>query len=328
MKKWIICFIMSVSVICVDAQIVTNCGGNPGTSQDGSHKWDVVKVELYKDYVLVHFEITALKPIRRLNIYDDNSYIQYGSNAYKERIGLVGCYMNDGIQYLGYNSSWGWSKIARGEKVNYVLCFGGRATAGNSIPAGVTDISICSIGVEVDGNNVSWRGKININNPRRNYTHYSSEYSIKQYLDVNNDGICGIYEIIGDDTGSKLACIKYKGNYTLIFMSDNLGRDWWKIGDIKATLFQSASGLLKADWYMSNKEINKDCYVTFDGVSMTVLFPSESDEKERERKYLKMYPTTPPSYINNQNERVSQEQQSAPQRKKQIPLLKKQKVKK
>ena len=319
---------MLIFITYANAQVTTNFSTNPGTSSDGSHKLDIVKVELYDNCVLVHVEITALKPIRNLKIYDNDCHILYGRKVY-EGLGLAGFLQNDKIHNLGYNSSWGWEKISRGAKVNFVLYFGGGSSRGNSIPAGATEISILGIGVDVEGNRTTWEvNNIKINNPRKNYTHYSSEHSIKQYLDINNDGICGIYEVIGDDAGSKLACVKYNGNYTLIFISDNLGRNYWKMGDIKAILRQSASGLLKADWYMSNKEINKDCYAAFDGKFMTVLFPSESDEKEREKKYLKMYPTSPPSYINNQMESAPQKQLSVPQPKKRIPVLKKQNVKK
>lgn len=333
MKRIIYSLLLLFFYVFGNAQIVTTFSGSPGTSSDGSHKWDVSKVEIFENCVLVHFEITALKPIRRLNIYDDDSRILYGSEVNREGLGLKGDYTNGEIHYLGRNSSWGWNQIGRGEKVSYILYFGGGSGKGNSIPAGATKISIYGIGVEADGKKTSWKWEnININNPRRNYTSFSSEYSIKQYLDKNNDGICGIYEVMGDNTGSKFACVKYNGEYTLIFMSDNLGRNWWKVGDIKATLRQSASSILKADWYMSDKSHYKnDCYVGFDGVSMTVLYPSESDEKERETKYLKMYPTVPPSYNDYQQEERQQGQQGSQRQqtpqKRQIPILKKQNVK-
>lgn len=332
MKKFLICLVFLLIVAFGKAQIVTNCGGNPGTSTDGSHKWDVCRIELYNDKVYVQFEITALKPIRRLNIYDDYGYLIYGREEEREGIGMKGLVNNSEIKYFGSNSNWGWDKIGRGEKVYYTLCYGGGGNNGNSIPSGATTISIYGVGVEIDGKRTSWKStNLSINNPRMNYTNYSSEYSIRQYLDANNDGICGIYEQIGDNSSNKLACIKYNGEYALIFMSNNLGRNWWKMGDVKAYLHQSASGIFKADWFMSDKSLYKDCYVGFDGVSMTVLFPSESDEKEREKKYLKMYPTNPPSYNNNnQREYIPQrqQQQQVPQRKQTIPTLKKQNVKK
>ena len=133
------------------AQIVTNCGGNPGTSTDGSHKWDVCRIELYKDKVYVQFEITALKPIRRLNIYDDYGYLIYGREEEREGIGMKGLVNNNEIKYFGSNSNWGWDKIGRGEKVYYTLCYGGGGNNGNSIPSGATTISIYGVGVEIDG---------------------------------------------------------------------------------------------------------------------------------------------------------------------------------
>lgn len=177
-------------------------------------------------------------------------------------------------------------------------------------------------------NGMFWRfkyGKLDL--ARKHYTNYSSEYSIKQHLDANNDGICGIYEVMGDDAGSKFACIKHNGEYALIFISDNLGRNWWEMGDIKAYLRRSASGIYKADWFMSDKSLNKDCYISFDGVSMTVNLVSGISEPG-ETKYLKMYPTTPPSYNNNQRDYTPQRQQQTPQRNRTIPVLKKQNVKK
>ena len=335
MKQWFIFLVMLMIVAYSNAQIVTNCGGNPGTSTDGSHKWDVYSIKVYEDKVYVQFEVTAMKPIRRLSVYSNDSRLVFGREDKMEGIGLKGLVSNGEFKHVGANSYWGWDQIERGKKVYYTLCFGGGGSYGNTIPAGVTTISIYGIGIDIDSERTLWKStNITINNPRKNYTSFSSEYSIKQHLDANNDGICGIYEVMGDNAGSKFACVKYNGEYALIFMSDNLGRSWWKIGDIKATLRQSASGILKADWYMSDKSLyKKDCYVGFDGVSMTVLYPSESDEKERERKYLKMYPTTSPSYNNYQQEYTPQRQQQTPQRRqtpqtKQIPVLKKQNVKK
>lgn len=325
MKKFLICLILLLIVAFGNAQIVTNCTSNPGTSNDGSHKWDVVKVEIYPDYTLVQFEITAIKPIRRLNIYDNLGHLVYGDENKDEYLTLRGGYFDGAIKYLGINSEWGWNKVGAREQRLYTLYFA-NGPKSKTIPPGITSISIYGIGVEADDKRTTWRStNMSINNPRKHYTNYSSEYSIKQYLDANNDGICGIYEVMGNNAGSKFACIKYNGEYVLIFMSDNLERCWWKMGDIKAYLHRSASGILKADWFMSDKSINKDCYITFDGVFMTVNNVSGSEPGET--KYLKMYPTTPPSY-NNKKEYTPQGQKQTPQLKQTIPALKKQNVKK
>ena len=327
MKRFVLFFVISLIVVGVRSQIVTNLNNSPATSTCGKYQWAVKRVEVYTDHTLIQFEITALRPIRRLNIYDNGGHLIYGRENEGEGLGLKGDYADGKINYLGYNSTWGWSNVGAKEKRYYTLYFGGGDGKGNTIPSGATIISVYGIGVEADGEKNTWKStNICINNPRKNYTNYSSEYLIKQHLDANNDGICGIYEVMGDNAGSKFACVKYNGEYALIFMSDNLGRNWWKMGDIKAYLHQSASGILKADWFMSDKSLHKDCYVGFDGVSMTVFSPSLSDEKEREKKYLKMYPTTPPSYNDYQQEYIPQRRQQSPQTK-QIPVLKKQKVK-
>lgn len=326
MKRTMYSLLLLLFYVFGNAQIVTTFDGTPGTSSDGSHKWRIIRVEIYEDKVYTQFEVTALKPIRRLNIYNDTGRLIYGREEKGEGLALKGILSDNKIEYVSSNSYWGWNQIGKGEKIRYTLCFGGGDKYGDSLIPGLTKISIYGIGIDADGKRTTWRNtNMTINNPRKHYVNYSSEYSIKQHLDVNNDGICGIYEVMGDDAGSKFACIKHNGEYALIFMSDNLGRSWWKMGDIKAYLHRSASGILKADWFMSDKSINKDCYITFDGVFMTVNHISGTDPGET--KYLKMYPTTPPSYNDYQQERTPQRQQQSPQRK-QIPILKKQNINK
>ena len=325
MKKLIICIGSLLFFIQSQAQIITDCEGSSTISSDKSHNWRVTKIELYEDKVYVSIEVTALKLIKRLNICNNNSHIIFSSK--NDGIGLKGVIINNEVKELSSRHNWGWNNLKWGEKAYYTLCFGGGGNNGYSIPPSVTYISIYEIGIEADGKTTTWQStNLKINNPRKHYTNFSSEYSIKQYLDANNDGICGIYEVIGDTIGSKYACLKNNGDYALIFMSDNLERSWWKMGDIKAYLHRSASGIMKADWLMSDKRLNKDCYITFDGFSMTVTHVSGPDPGEK--KYLKMYPTDPPSYDSNyQREYTPQRQQQVPQRKQTIPVLKKQNTK-
>ena len=126
-----------------------------------------------------------------------------------------------------------------------------------------------------------WCG-IKINNPYPKVANVGlNENEIKQNINENNDGICGIYEDF-DDT-YKLACIKQNGEYILVYL-DN--KDHWKYGDVKAYLRQTATpGFFKADWHMYNKTKETDAYVVFDGATMkTVISGNESN-------YIKMYPT-------------------------------------
>ena len=72
-----------------------------------------------------------------------------------------------------------------------------------TIPAGITNFSLIDDYSYYHG--YSFRN-YTINNPNTNKTSFS-EYSVKQNVDENNDGICGIYEGF-DNQGYKLGCVK------------------------------------------------------------------------------------------------------------------------
>lgn len=139
--------------------------------------------------------------------------------------------------------------------------------------------------IELDrpGGGWYWDG-IKIKNPYPNIVNIGlNEKEIKQ--NINDDGICGIYE--SDDY--KFACLKYNGEYVLVYLdSDEYYRDHWKQGDIKAYLRSSATpGIFKADWYKHEDKTKEttDAYILFDGTTMKTII------KEKESLYLKMYPT-------------------------------------
>ena len=150
------------------------------------------------------------------------------------------------------------------------------------IPYGIEDISIR----ELKRNGKEWIG-IKINNPYPEVPNIGcGEEEMKQQIDNNNDGIVGIYEGISSNK-YRLACILSDGVYRLIYLADESNLKQWKIGDVKATLRPSATpGFFKADWYMANKTLNTDAYVTFGNGSMKTVIDGDEDE------YLKMYPTT------------------------------------
>lgn len=113
------------------------------------------------------------------------------------------------------------------------------------------------------------------------------EGGIKTKINQINDGIVGIYESAEtNDARYTLACIFDNGVYKLVYMDSREHLPQWKISDVKAILQPSAtSGLFKANWYMANKTMNKDCYVTFEGATMSVVLNGEKSV------YIKMYPT-------------------------------------
>ena len=107
------------------------------------------------------------------------------------------------------------------------------------------------------------------------------EYDIKNFVEKNNDGICGIYE----GKTYKLGCIIENGEYKLINMKD-VSAGFWIPSELKAILRPSATqGVFLANWLMNNRSLKTDVYVVFNGLTMEVLINGEKDI------YLKMYPS-------------------------------------
>lgn len=247
----------------------------------GNKSGRLSSVEIRNDGVVVTIELKAAKALNRLDFFStSNTFIAAGDlNLLKLKGVLV-----DGVpQDCGYDRGWGWNNVAAGEIRSYQLFFEG------SMPTGVTKINIVDYG-DSQGNHGYCFSNVNINNPRKNYFDFNGEYAVKEYADQNNDGICGIYEDL-EGTGAKLGCVKSDDQYYLVYIdspSNYQGRVLWKVGDVKARLRNTASGILKADWYNAAKQVLTG-YVAFDGVSMKVKFTSGE-----ELVYLKTYPTSTP----------------------------------
>ena len=236
--------------------------------------------------MIATIEVEAIKKCKRINYWTSISTYIVADGI--KLATIKGYYINGRIERCGYKNQWGWSDVEQGEKRYYHLYFEG------TIPPGLTNISIIDdTEMVVEYQSIRYLGSysfknLSINNPRKNYLNYQSEYAVKQHIDQNNDGICGIYEPI-DDSGAKLACVKNGSEHCLIYLSspsNYSGRNFWQIGDIKAKLRNTAAGLMKAEWYNAAKG-SLTMYVAFDGVSMVA-----TDTKSEEIKYLKTYPTS------------------------------------
>ena len=192
-----------------------------------------------------------------------------GQNYYKFPIKAL----SDGTHYMELDKQYG----TPGRKHIYHL-----ELIFDKIPSGCTSIDVSE---NVDGG-WEWNG-IRINNPMNSSPHKNlSESEMKTIITNSKDGICGIYEGIGQQ-GYKLACIKENNEYFLIFLGVNANNGRWVIGDVKAELRPSASaGLFKAIWYMADKSKNENAYLVFDGTSMKAYVANE------EMTYLKMFPTS------------------------------------
>jgi S1-C subfamily serine protease len=110
-------------------------------------------------------------------------------------------------------------------------------------------------------------------------------------------------------TKYKLAVVKLAGEYKLIYLSGNPkgaekiagcncdgksyiepGSNKWRIGDVKANLYKTATpDFYKCDWYMGDKSLNPDGYLTFENYAYFTLFVSGTDQDKA--MYLKLYPT-------------------------------------
>lgn len=272
-------------ILCnANAQVTTYFYGRDKV-QSKNQTGALYSVKIYDNYVYVTIELIPTKNRNRMTYFTSPyTYIQAGN----VRLPFLGALSNDEKSYHSCtpNDGWGWSKVKKGQTYHYTLVFSG------TIPAGITNFSLIDDYSYYHG--YSFRN-YTINNPNTNKTGFS-EYSVKQNVDENNDGICGIYEGF-DNQGYKLGCVKQNGIYYLIYLGDKENMSWWQVGDIKAVLRPSATiGFFKADWYMANKTKESDAYVVFEGGSMKTVVGNE------ESGYLKMYPTT-------QNNKISYEHQ-------------------
>lgn len=157
----------------------------------------------------------------------------------------------------------------------------------NKLPPGVENIII----MELIENGWEFVG-IKIKNPDNSPKTTWTEASIK--TDWERNGITsleGIYEnTIADKNSPKyslaLKIDEASGELQLIYLS-GLSNSLWKPGHIKATLSKTATpNFYKAKWYMSNKTVDEDLYISFEPGSMKVLW---SDGKP-EQLYIKLYP--------------------------------------
>lgn len=283
MKKTITRFrmflLLIIGVLCLKnasyAQTTTFKQTNVAQSDGHTGRLYEVKIDRDKGHTYVTIELI---PTQNLSIlkYWSSSNTKIKSDDFESE--LLGVLSNDGKTFRSCDcdANLGWNNVREGSKYYYTLVFE------DAIPPGLKKFDL------IDEGYLGCRGfgfrNYTLNNPDIHEEIYLSETGLKQRIDRQNDGIVGIYEPL-DKTGYKLACIKDGRTYKLIYLDSGIKRSWWKVGDVKAVLRPSATqGVFKANWYMSDKTLNSDTYVTFDGISMSTIVIGEED------KYLKMYP--------------------------------------
>ena len=118
-----------------------------------------------------------------------------------------------------------------------------------------------------------------------------TEYKIKEVIKSKGcDRIEGIYENSSSATSAryKVAVRKINGTYHFIYLSGTqLNSSNWNEGDIKATLEPTATpSFYKAKWYMADKTINDEFYVSFEQGSFNLL-----NSKSEKELYIKLFPS-------------------------------------
>lgn len=141
-----------------------------------------------------------------------------------------------------------------------------------------------------------------------------NEYKLKEHWKTKGaDEIEGVYEntvqsmknpkytlgLIKTNTGYSLVFLKVKGKIEY-YVNGYLG-DYtysWIAGDVKAYLTPTATPyLFKAKWYLVDKTISEDLYITFEKGYMKIIW---TDGKS-ENLYLKLYPTVNDNVVQSDN---------------------------
>lgn len=295
LKLSLVMFMLILSNISMGQYTAVNSGWSDEVNGIRGHIYSVEidrtrSISGSNGITIVTIEMQATTYKKRMN-YWVGDYCHIEANGWASRV-CHGSLHADGKLYdvatCGqYKSHWGWDNVAAGETRKYSIVFDG-------VPPGVTSISLVDNSSSCHG----YSGNVNITNPHIGATEWT-EALVKLNADANNDGICGIYEEISDNnTGVyRLGCVKEKGKYYLVYLGSREKYPWWKMGDIKAEMEESATpGLFKAKWSMQHKGINSDCLLSFDGVSMQSFISKDKNV------YMKMYPTASTNGMDGDNE--------------------------
>lgn len=259
------------------AQVTTYFYGRDKIESDGE-TGALYSVEIYENNTRVTIELIPTKNRSRMNFWTSrNTYIIVDDNLELPILGFL--HTRNGKQIVDtdpFSGNWGWDDVKKDKKYYYTMVFAGK------IPPGVTNFCLKDKGTSSGAHGYGFCN-YTLNNPRIGTSDWT-ENSVKQNADNNNDGICGIYEG-SDETGYKLGCVKQNGEYLLVYLGSMKRMFWWQVGDIKAKLRPSANnGYFKADWYLTDKTVEFNSYVVFNGGSMKTIIDNN------ETFYLKMYP--------------------------------------
>ena len=289
MKKILLAILFFTSIINSYAIWPSDVKFTASAKTEG--EYTVVTIKIPAGNKNCTFQVKHLSCFDGSTICPGSTYITYYSNGQRYAGKLLG-------QRGNYKANTSYK--AYPNDLTYELCF-------ERIPATITSIGVhlayeYSNGLTWTPNNsvATWDNvSVRQTFPSVPNTSFISESIIKNHIDNQDDGIVGIYE---GTTGSnyKLACVKDQGEYKLIYVDDNAINSPWRIGEIKAVLIPTATiGFFKSNWYMQDKSLNNNCYVTFSGSTMDVLLNGIKEI------YIKMYPTASSSNLSGRKQEWS-----------------------
>lgn len=153
------------------------------------------------------------------------------------------------------------------------------------------------------------KGEYDLNNRRvlgSEKTEWTED-SLKNHFKGNGiDPIEGIYESIENDSRSskyKIGIIKTDYGYNAIYLSGSKNFEDWLAGEVKAKLYSTATPtLFKTEWYMANKNLNKDAYISFEQGLMNLNLNTKNSDKD---VYIKLFPSSRDNISSSNNKSAS-----------------------
>jgi V8-like Glu-specific endopeptidase len=194
------------------------------------------------------------------------------------------------------SASWGYENSTFTDiELSFISCKGDLFTfnaAKNIWVNGYTNISTSfhNTFMKMYGYNKNTYSSYNRLTLNSEMTEWTEDKLKTHFKEKGADPIEGIYEsAMGTSLMPKykLGLVKNTDGYSLIYFSGATNYLDWKTGELKAKLYSTATAtLFKADWYMGNKAINKNPYITFEQGLMNLVM------QDRDKTlYIKLYPT-------------------------------------
>lgn len=294
-----ICRIAKVIVSENDTKVLIEITGQRGTSPwVAFSKWTVL---------LPYYTENGLSELRNLDLNipeienADPTYLSIWKDVAEKKksmqVEAMRVFGRDFIRDLG-NYEFEKKYIIKsktGEIFDFWLTFG-------KLPPGVEKITI----IELTEGGFEWAG-ISVKNPDNTPKTGWNEVSLK--LEWEKSGLNqleGIYEnIVNDNNPFKqrlaLKFDKVSDKYELIYLS-GAGNIIWKEGDLKANIIKTANpNIYKVKWYLENKTISEDLYISFEQGIMKLIWTNSNTES----LYLKLYPTSTDNTTNSITEKSS-----------------------